>query len=379
MSSKRIFIFAGEASGDLHGSELALALKKLDPNLYLEGVCGPLMKNKGIDQFLDLEEFQVMGFVDVFLTLPQLIKNFYKILNHLLKTSPDVIVLIDYQEFNLLLSSKLRKKGFKGKIIQYISPSVWAWRPNRAKTIEKNCDLLLTIYPFENKYYSHTTLKVKYIGNPVYNKILNHDYQYQWKEQFSFLEKPILSLFPGSRKTEILNNLPLQIKVLEETNGDYNYCISYQNEKSKEFIQKYLNSQSLKNVYVLIPSIFNYELMKESLLALAKSGTVTLELAFHKIPTVVTYKISKFHKFICKYLLRIKLPFYCIVNILGNQKIYSEFIESNINVKKLSEEVIDLLKNHEARKKIQSLCCQIEDELKVENSSLLAAKAILEI
>lgn len=378
MKSQKIFILSGEPSGDLHGAELAVSLKKLNPTLELEGICGPLMCQQGVKPFLHNEEFQVMGFLDVLYVLPKLIKNFYKILKYLLNTKPDIVVLIDYQEFNLLLASKLRKKNFKGKIIQYISPSVWAWRPNRAKIIEKNCDILFTIYPFENQYYSDKTLIVKYIGNPIYEKVLKYNYNLNWKEQFFLEEKPIISIFPGSRKQEIINNLPLHIKALEQIENKYNFCISYHNQRSKSLIEDYLKKHKHRNSYSLIPSLFNYELMKESIIALAKSGTVTLELAFHKIPTIVTYEISSLHKYLCKNILKINLPFYCIVNILGKKKIFTEFIESNINPQDVSKELFELLNNFNLRKNIQNLCAEINETLKIENSSILAAESILE-
>ena len=379
--NKKFFIFSGEHSGDVHGARLAKSLKKLDPYLILEGVTGSLMREENIKSLLHMENFLVMGFTDVLREFPNLYKNFRIIRKHILETNPDAVILIDYQEFNYLLSKSLRKHGYTGKIIQYISPSVWAWRPKRADQLAKHLDLLLTIYPFESEYYSHTSLDVHYIGNPIKEKIDTYSYSLTWKEDFGIPNKPIIGIFPGSRISEIKNNLPLFLQAANLfDNGDYYFGISCTDSKSeikiKELLEIYANR--IKNKLIIIPRKYTYELMKESTFALAKSGTVTLELAIHQIPTVVAYQISKFHKFLCKNILKINLPFFCITNILAKKAVFPEFIDQNICARALLKEMKRFIDDKPHYIRTQKHCEEVNTLLTASHPSDLAAKIILE-
>lgn len=379
--NKKIFIFSGEHSGDVHGARLAKSLKILDPNLILEGVTGSLMREENIKSLLYMESFLVMGFTDVLKEFPKLYKNFRIIRKHILETNPDSVILIDYQEFSHLLSKSLRKQGYNGKIIQYISPSVWAWRPKRADQLAKQLDLLLTIYPFESDYYSHTSLNVRYIGNPIKEKIDTYSYSVAWKDELGIPKCPLIGIFPGSRVSEIKNNLALFLKAANLFDNE-NHCfgISCTDSKSEVVINELLeiHADKIKNKLILVPRKYTYELMKESTFALAKSGTVTLELAIHQTPTVVAYEISKFHKFLCKNILKINLPFFCITNILAKKAVFPEFIDHNINAKSLADEMKKFNDDKIHYEKTQKFCSEVNDLLNAYHPSDLAAKVIHE-
>lgn len=343
-----LFVFSGEHSGDMHASALLSLLKKEIPELSIAGVAGPMMRSLGVTPILNMEDFSVMGFTDVFKVLPRLIKQFCKVRDHILKTNPSVVLLVDYQEFNLRLAKSLRKNGYQGKIIQYIAPTVWAWRKGRAKTLSHSVDTLLTIFPFEEKHFDVKTLNVCYIGNPTKEKIANYSYNSNWKKELSLPEKPLISLFPGSRMSEIKHNLPLQLQVareLHKSHPEHLFVLSSTEERLhplfKEAIAK--TSLSLEKNIVIVPRHYNFELMKESALAIAKSGTVTLELALHKVPTVVTYEVSRSHEWICKYLLRLNLSHYCIVNILAEKQVFPEFLGAGLSSKEITAQANKLL------------------------------------
>ena len=328
MKKNNVFLLAGEQSGDLHGAELIDTIKKESPNTHFHGVCGPKMRSQDINCIEKTESLSVMGFSDVILSLPRLFVLFKKIRNSILALQPETVIFIDYPDFNMLMARSLRKKGFKGKLIHYICPSVWAWRKGRIKTLVKNLDTLWTIFPFEKKYFENTTLDVRYIGNPLTKKI-----------EPNSRPGPFLGLFPGSRHSEVTNNLPLQLAAAKKTNLPI--AISIAHERLRNEIQEIASDE---NVTFFDPKD-NYKMMKQCCAAIATSGTLTLELALHNVPTVVIYKISLFNYVVAKYLLRISLPYYCIVNIIADKTIFPEHVSYKIFVDKIYKDLQYILEH----------------------------------
>lgn len=377
-----LFLFAGEVSGDIHGGRLLSALKERLPGCTTEGVAGPEMRRQGINTLIQMEEFQVMGFVDVAQALPRLIRHFRTIYQHILSTKPDAVILIDYPGFNLRLAKALRKKGYQGKIIYYISPSVWAWRKNRIFTLEKHVDLLLTIYPFEEKCYSETNLPVTFVGNPLKEYISEHSYEENWKKILKIPVAPaVIALFPGSRPSEIYRNFPLQLRAAEllaQEKAERVFAVSCSTVRQKEILLHLMKTSSLKhgqNLFI-VPKEFNYELMQDAHAAIAKSGTVTLELALHACPTVVTYNMSWMNQAIAKYVLRINLPHFCIVNILGNQTIFPELIGHGLSPYSVYTQLYQLDSDIAARERSINACKQVAQVLQDACTSKRAADAI---
>lgn len=375
---KNIFLFAGEKSGDLHGSKLIQAIKEKEPQVSISAVAGPLMREKGIHCLILMEEFEVFGITDILLSFPKIRRQFYAVQNHILKNQPDIVILIDYPGFNLRLAKSLRKQGFKGKIVQYICPTIWAHGKNRAKTLEENYDLLLTIYPFEKELFKDSSLSVKYIGNPLKESVETHVYDENWKRICGIKDSEnLIAIFPGSRKSEIKNNLPYLLEAarkLKKENPKVSFALSCAHDE----IMDLLKSQSLKDIH-LVPKTYSYELMRDCRSAIAKCGSVTMELALHKRPTVVMYKISTFNRFFAKYFLRLNLPHYCMVNILTEKRTFPELIESGLN----SDNIFHVLKSLNDDGNIREQCihdCQeLASILKEDRSSHEAAKAILEL
>lgn len=379
----KLFVFSGETSGDLHGEKVIQALKKLDPMIAVDGVAGPKMRNLGIRGPYKMEEFQVMGFTDVIKNFPDLYTKFHKVLDTILKEKPDGCLLIDYPGFNLRLAKALREKGYKGKIIHFICPSVWAWGKKRVDLMSKHLDKLLTIYPFEAKYFSHTPLDVTYIGNPLVETIDAFTPKSSFREQTNLPEKPLIALFPGSRLGEIERNLAVQLKALEEVKKslpDYKIALSVVSPKLQKAITDKIQQTNLKlnSDIFLVPSCFNYELMKEARLALAKSGTITLELALFKTPTVVVYGLSRLNRFIAKYLLQLKLPHYCIVNILKGNTVFPEHIAEGFEPSLIAKRILDLELNEDTRSHCIQGCEEVRNILGKHESGMEAAKAIYE-
>lgn len=366
-----LFIFAGEKSGDLHGEKLIKALLEREPHLKIAGVGGPRMRPH-MQSILPMEEFQVMGFIDVFCELPQLIRHFHFITAEILRLKPKAVITIDYPGFNLRLQRHLKKKGYPGKCIHFICPSVWAWGKKRIPLMASNLDLLLSILPFEKQLFSHTSLPVSFVGHPLVERLNTYTYK-----PFSFPPKKILALFPGSRKKEIENNLPLQLDVCREiATPDICIALSVSEERFRPLILDIVKQKNLD--VLLVPPDYSYELMRSAYAAIAKSGTVTLELALHRVPTVVMYKIRPLDEFIALQLLRIRLPFYCLVNIIAQKPIYPELFGSRLTFETLKRQAQNLF-DDEYRACIQLDCTQLIQQLGEMKTGVESADKIFEL
>jgi len=366
---KNYFILAGEASGDLHGSRLIQALKENANTLSICGIGGPRMRQAGIECLISNEELQVMGFSDVLFSLPRLCKLFYRTLHLILHRRPDCVILIDYPGFNLRLAAALRKRGYRGKIVQYVCPSVWAHGKNRIQKLEAHFDLLLTIYPFEAQYFSKTHLKVVYIGNPLVETIHSHVYQEDWLERLSIPRTgDIIALFPGSRRGEILSHIPQQLQaahLLKQSHPHLRFALSCAQENLQGPINDLVRNGPLhpgEDLFI-IPPLYRYELMKHCKIALAKSGTVALELALHKVPGVIHYQLSTLNYLFAKFILKLQLPSYCIVNILTDQTLFPEFIGMRISPHDLKVQLEKIHVQPSLYRKIQDGCEKLKELL----------------
>jgi lipid-A-disaccharide synthase len=380
-----LFIFAGEQSGDLHGSHLMKALKSRNPHLHVFGVGGPAMRAQGLSTILNMEDFEVMGFTDVILALPRLYRMFYLILNTLMQRLPSMILLIDYPGFNLRLAKALRKRGFQGKIVQYVCPSVWAHGKKRIKQMTENLDLLLATLPFEPSYFEGSNLQAVYVGNPLQEYIKCYQYQENWKIKLGIPpEDPLIALFPGSRQGEVLRNLPFILQAVEKLkkeNKNVRFGISCAHPLTSVFANKALQESSLiinKDIFY-VPKNYTYELMRDSRAAVAKSGTVTLELALHQCPTVVVYKLTRLNHFIAKWILRLKLKHYSLANILANESVFPELIEYGFSINNIYLHLKLMFNETLERKACLEGCKRINVLLKENKASQAGAMKLEEL
>ena len=303
-SSKKLFFFAGEPSGDLLGAGL------IDGPCV--GVGGPAMQKAGLAPLFDFEAFQVMGFTSVIPALPRILFLLHKIKRWIIENNPEAVVLIDYAEFNLLLTKKLRKAGYKGKIIFYVCPSIWAWRKKRKEVLEEHVDHLFSILPFEQKLFDK--LPVSYVGHPL--KVEPHK-----------TKREGIALFPGSRLQEIKDNLPIQLEAAQKLGLPI--TISVARPKLRKTIEKLAPDCTL--------SEDSYALMRGAKGALATCGTVILELGLHQTPTVVTYKLSNFHYFLARQVFKIRLPFYSLVNLIADRELFPEYIHKKLSTTEIAK------------------------------------------
>jgi lipid-A-disaccharide synthase len=375
-SNYDLFLFAGERSGDLYGGKLLKALHDRIPSLQIFGVGGETMRKQRFTCFLPMEEFQVMGFIDVFFSLPKLIKLFNAIVRTILEQKPQTVILIDYPGFNLRLAKALKKRGYQGQIFHYICPSVWAWGQKRIPAMASCLDKLLTILPFERAYFKNTSLSVDYVGHPLQAILTQHPYQSMETPK----GKRVIAIFPGSREKELKRNLPLLLlaaKQLQQLEKNLYFIISCSNPSFYDFLRNAITKQGLhEEEFCIVDGTKSYDLMQISHLALAKSGTIALELALHKVPTVVVYGITKIDLFIARDLLRIRLPYYSLPNILCQKEVFPELIGPNFTLDRLVSKALIFLRDDHARLQCEQDCHRIEQLLGKDDAHQEAAKII---
>lgn len=359
-----LFIIAGEASGDLHGAHLIEQLLKANPELKIAAVAGPLMRKFPIECIEPMESLQVIGLIDVVLALPKIMKLFFSIRKKIIDLKPKVFMAIDYPGFNLRMHRSLKNCGFSGKQIHYICPTVWAWGKARIPMMVKSLDQLLTIFPFEPACFAGTGLNVDYVGHPLIQKTLHFKPDEGFRARYGFNpEDKILALFPGSREIEVKRNLPVMIETAKKL----------QSKDNKLKVAICSGHPTLKGD---IPTSDNYNLMRQCHMALAKSGTVALELALHKVPTVVSYAIKPLDQFLATKIFRINLPYYSMPNILLQREVFPELFGSQLTAEAHYKKAEQLWQDEKQRDDCRKQCEEIWAILGTKNASESAAEKI---
>jgi lipid-A-disaccharide synthase len=340
MVSMKYYIIAGEASGDLHGSNLIKQLQIKDAAAQIKCWGGDLMETAGAILVKHYRDLAFMGFSEVIKNLPTILGNLSFCKKDILNFQPDVLILIDYPGFNLRIAEWAKQQGFK--VVYYIAPQVWAWKANRVKKMKQCIDLMLCILPFEKNYFKEQwNWDVNYVGHPLIEVIE------EFKATHQLATKPIVALLPGSRKQEIAKKLPIMLSVASHFR-DYEFVVAKAPGQEDAFYEPFFEGQD--NVRVVKDS--TYSLLMQSSAALVTSGTATLETALFGVPEIVCYKGSNISYQIAKRLVKIK--FISLVNLIMNKEIVKELIQDQLNTSNLVQELNNLLENgeqHEILKK----------------------------
>ncbi|HIG90290.1 MAG: lipid-A-disaccharide synthase [Flavobacteriaceae bacterium] len=346
----KYYIIAGEASGDLHGSNLIKELKKLDKNYSFRCWGGDLMNEQTNNLAKHHKDYSYMGFLEVFLNLYTIIKNISFCKSDILKYNPDIIIYIDFPGFNLRIAEWAKKNGFKNHY--YISPQIWAWKESRIKLIKKVVDKMYVILPFEKKFYKEKhNFDVSFVGHPLMDEISEDTSKLSQKTS---KDKTIL-LLPGSRDQEIKKLLPIMLSVASEFK-DYKFIIGAAPSQKLSIYQDYVKDSNVK-----IIQNKTYELLKNCTAAIVTSGTATLETALFKVPQIVCYKSSWTTYLIGKILLK-NLNYISLVNLIANKLIVKELIQNACSKKNLIKELNIILEKKE-RAKIISNYNKLENNL----------------
>jgi len=364
----KYYIIAGEASGDLHASNLMKAISQLDKQAVFRCWGGDLMKSSGGTIVKHYRELAFMGFAQVVTNIRTIIRNLNFCKKDILSFQPDALILVDYPGFNLRISDFAHRAGFK--VIYYISPQVWAWKQSRVHKIKRSVDKMLVILPFEQEFYKKYNYDVEFVGHPLLDVIRSSGHASVRQDFIAgnlLSGKPIIALLPGSRKQELHHMLPFMAR-LSGRFPDYEFVIAGAPSIDPEYYQKLVGTEGLK-------VLFNqtYELLRHSQAALVTSGTATLETALHHVPQVVCYRGSLLEYIIVRPLVKIK--FISLVNLIVGRQIVKELIQYDLNEDNLYHE-LEMILNETWRKVIFRGYEELHGKLGGEGASVRAAESI---
>jgi len=369
-------IVAGEVSGDILGAGLIQSIRKRYPNARFEGIGGPLMIEQGFKSHVPMERLSVMGLVEVLGRIFELIGIRRRIRRYFLTNRPDIFIGIDAPDFNLGLELALRKQGVKTG--HYVSPSVWAWRQRRVFKIARAVDLMLTLFPFEAKFYKAHQIAVRFVGHPLADLIpVSPDKSVARKALGVSENAQIVALLPGSRTGEIAyigESFIQTARWLFEKNSNLKFLLPYVNESRREQIQTII-SQEGSDLPITLVNGRSREVMAASDVVILASGTATLEAMLLKRPMVVAYRVSSFTHYIMKRLL--KVPFISLPNLLAGKELVPELIQDQAQPELIGQKVLDRLDTLEGDQ-IKDSFTDLHLQLKL-NASEQAADAISEL
>lgn len=361
----KYYIIAGEASGDLHGSNLIKELKKLDTSADIRCWGGDKMEAAGATLVKHYRELAFMGFVEVLKNIRTIFKNLAFCKKDILAYQPDTLILIDYPGFNLRIAKWAKEQGLK--VIYYISPQVWAWKEGRVKMMKQCIDKMLVILPFEKEYYQKKwDWNVEYVGHPLAEVVAAE----KQKPIESFSSKPIVAILPGSRQQEILKKLPVMLEA-SKAFPDHQFIVAKAPGIEESFYDELLKPYS--NVSYVTGK--TYELLKQSKAAMVTSGTATLETALFGVPEVVCYKGSYLSYQIGKRVVKVK--YISLVNLIMDKLVVKELIQDDLTAGNLITELTALLTDETKREQLKKDYEALTDLLsKRGNASATAAQSI---
>jgi len=327
----KYYIIAGEASGDLHASNLMKELKALDTTAQFRCWGGDLMKEQGAQLVKHYRDLAFMGFTEVLMNLRTILNNISFCKKDVLAHRPDVLILVDYPGFNIRIAEFAKTAGIK--IFYYISPQIWAWKQSRVHKIKRVVDKMFVILPFEKEFYQRFNFPVDFVGHPLLDAVQN--YSTTLNTLSVDTDKPIIALLPGSRKQEISTMLPLMLSIKKQYKN-YQFVIAGAPSQNKEFYKEFITDEDVQIVFNQ-----TYQLLQKSEAALVTSGTATLETALFGIPEVVCYKGGTISYTIAKNLIKVK--YISLVNLIMDKLIVTELIQNELNETNLKIELDKLL------------------------------------
>lgn len=371
----KYYLIVGEASGDLHASNLMRELKKQDENAEFRFFGGDLMKSVGGICVKHYKEMAYMGFIPVLLHLRTIFRNMDMCKMDIVSWNPDVVILVDYPGFNLKIASFV-KEHTKIPVYYYISPKIWAWKEYRIKDIKKNIDYMLSILPFEIEFYKKHNYEIEYVGNPCMDSVLdfkskNNDGFDSFCKENGLSEKPVIALLAGSRRQEIKDNLPMMIESMKEFSKDYQIVLAGAPGIDKEYYSNYIDG----DVKILFGK--TYDILNFAKIALVTSGTATLETALFRVPQVVCYytPMGKLLSLLKRHILKVK--YVSLVNLIAGKELVKELVADSMTIDNINKEAKSILYDVNYKENMLSEYDKIIDILGKESASGKAAKAII--
>lgn len=373
----RIGIVAGEASGDLLAAGLIQELKKKYPQAQFEGIAGPLMQAQGCRALFPQEKLAVLGLTEILRHLREILSIRKQLFHHFLDNPPDIFIGVDAPEFNTTLELKLKQKGIK--TVHYVSPTVWAWRQYRLKKIARAVDLMLTLFPFEARFYEGYGLKVQFVGHPLANDIPMVSDARVARQQLGLGENAkVVAILPGSRMSEVHNLLEDFLETAQlcaNADVELQFVIAASHDRVRAHIEQVLAKRGDKFKVSLVEGKTQTVMAASDVILLA-SGTATLEAMLVKRPMVVAYRVSPLTAWIARKFL--KIDTFALPNLLAGRDLVPEFIQEQINPAAMAEKVLEYLHNKTQSQELVEIFSKLHHELQ-RDASQVSAQAVTEL
>ncbi len=371
---KKIFVLTGEPSGDKLASTLISRLKLENSEIEYLSVGGAHLKNLGIKSIYDLKEITYLGFTSVLFNIFRIKSKINKTVEEIVKFNPDILLSVDSPDFTLRVAEKVKKINSNIKTIHYVAPQVWVWRKNRVKKIKKFIDHILLLFEFEKKYFDEENINNTFVGHPLIERNQNNK---TIIDNILPKNKKIISIFPGSRNSEINVLLPILlefVKLMNQKHKEYFFYI-HATEENKNLILEKIRNLNFDNLDIVSEENIKSKILSKSIFAVSKSGTVSLQICNFNVPSIIIYKLSFINFMIFKMLVSVK--FANIINIINNREVIPELLQKECNAEEIYRSVIYFLKNPELIKKQVSECSKTLEGIRSKTSSSGEACSIL--
>jgi len=371
---KKIFILTGEPSGDKLASTVISKLKENHTNIDYLSVGGTHLNNLGVKSIYDLKEITYIGFTSVVFNLLKIKNKIEETVKKIIEYNPDILFSVDSPDFTLRVAEKVKKINPNIKTIHYVAPQVWIWREGRVKKFKKFLDHVLLLFNFEKKYFDKENIKNTFVGHPL---LKNKEKVRTDLSNLITKDKKIISLFPGSRSSETRILLPILLDFIKLMNDKFNHYhfVFHTTDQNKSFINEKIKKSNFKNIEVLSDENIKSHILSNSIFAVAKSGTVSLEICNLKIPSIIIYKMNFLNFIIVKLL--VKTKYANIINIINQKEIIPELIQDECNAKEIFRSVVYLLKNPEIMNNQINLINNTLSEIRSKTSSSEEASAVV--
>ncbi len=371
---KKIFVLTGEPSGDKLASKVIQHLKSIRSDIEYLSVGGEHLKSLGIKSLYDLKEVTYLGFTKVLFNVFKIKSKINETVNEIIKFKPNILFSVDSPDFTLRVAKEVKKRDPNIKTVHFVAPQVWVWREHRVKQLKSFIDHVLLLFPFEKKYFDKERIQSTFTGHPLLEE---KDKSKVDISQIIKDNKKIFSIYPGSRLSEINVLTPILFEFVKKMNEKYKdlFFIFHSTSEFVNHIQKLLLKEGFKNCGAVGDEKIKSHLLKSSIFAVAKSGTISLEICNSKIPSVIIYKMGMINFFIVKLL--VKVRFANIINITANEEVIPELLQSKCNPNEIYNVVNKLLADKQASEKQVTRSHEIIKNFKTEKSAIIASEVLI--
>ena len=371
---KKIFVLTGEPSGDKLASTAISKLQQVNSDIEYLSVGGSNLKKIGIKSIFDLKEITYLGFTSVLLNIFKIKKRINQTVDEILKFKPDILFSVDSPDFTLRVAEIIKKKNPKIKTIHYVAPQVWIWRKNRVKKMKNFIDHILLLFNFEKKYFDEENIDNTFVGHPLIEHTSSNNTDFN---NLISDDKKIISIYPGSRNSETKVLLPILVDfiiMMNKKNYNYNF-VFHATDENKVNIINYIKDKNIENVDIISDENLKAQILSNSIFAVCKSGTVSLQVCNSNVPSLIIYKINFINFMIFKFLVNVK--FVNIINIINNKEVIPELLQDECSAKEIFNSVIYMLKNPDIGRKQIEQCNQTLEGIRSKSSSSSEVASIL--